>query len=65
MDEFFGIVILIVLGVGGAIWLEAASCSSKTEGIGMPHKWGPLSGCLVKDKKDGAWVPLENYRNIN
>jgi hypothetical protein len=36
------------------------SCNTETKYIGIPHKWGLWSGCLVQE--NGNWIPLDNWR---
>lgn len=66
MSEGFKIILIAVstLGaiVGLAAWSSSAICHAKTKDIGYQSQWGLMSGCLVK--KDGDWIPLENFRSI-
>jgi len=66
MDDFpwagviaFVIVLALLCGIGAVI--DDAACSAKTADIGMPHRWGIFSGCMVQIP-DGNWLPLETYR---
>lgn len=43
------------------VMIESATCNAKTAGLAIPHDWGFLAGCRVRDPKAG-WVPLANYR---
>ncbi len=65
MSDFFIMVVFpAAVLIGGAMWLDSASCESRWKGSGMQTSWGPLQGCLVK-RKDGTWVPDKMMRDIN
>lgn len=65
MSQIIFMIGALIFTLSGAAWLDSASCEAKTKNIGMNHDWGIMSGCLVQDPKTNAWVPLENYRNID
>lgn len=56
-----GVFILFLLVCAIGVWLESASCHAKFAGSNLESRWGLMSGCRVKDPKQG-WVPAENYR---
>jgi len=55
--------VVVILVVGAICWMFASyECSAKWEKSGMATDWGPIQGCLIK--RDGKWIPSENYREI-
>lgn len=60
LAAMFGIVLLIALLIGGAIFLESYECHAKWDQSGRSARWGMISGCMVQD--GGYWVPAANVR---
>ncbi len=66
-ELWFGVVILIICVVGLAIGIDWAvknsACSSRAQGLGLEHDWGPIQGCLVKVGK--RYAPIEYIRIVD
>lgn len=59
-----GVIVLIFTPViGGAMYLDYASCRSQGRAIGKPVSWGPLQECIV-EIRPGLRVPMDNYRGV-
>lgn len=54
----FGVIIIICLG----FWGVSVSCDQRAVSF-EDHKWGFLSGCMVKH--NGKWLPLDNIRGFD
>lgn len=59
---YLGIGIFLAAIIILLFWLMSAKCEAETKDIGFEHRWSILSNCMIK--KDGAWIPLNNYRAI-
>lgn len=51
------IVILAIFGLG----LKYYKCTTKAEKQGYECSWGPIQGCMVK-QKDGSWIDYDRLR---
>jgi hypothetical protein len=54
------LVVFVAMVVGLVYCIEPPSCDSRTEDIGMDHRWSFWGGCQV-NLSDGTWIPLKNY----
>lgn len=54
------IVAIVVASIIGVTKFDEAKCIAKTEGIGFPHRWSWIGGCLIEVNPD-QWIPLESY----
>lgn len=41
--------------------LASASCSSRSEKMGVRSAWGPLQGCMI-EYRPGKWIDINRYR---
>jgi hypothetical protein len=55
------VVLVLVLILGGALWLDLKVCDASTAGIGFPHTWSVWSSCMI-EPTPGQWIPLKNWR---
>lgn len=55
-------IIIIILAVGLAYFLEKTSCNSKTNIMGIEHSYGFFAGCMVKI--DNKWQPFNDYNTV-
>lgn len=62
---FFIVALGFIAFIGFGCIMDSAACEAQTKDIGMNHRWGIMSGCMVQDNKTNAWIPLDNYRNID
>ena len=52
---------LLVVFIGGALVLDNYACHAKAEKQGYVCSWGPIQGCMVK-QKDGTWIDYDRLR---
>lgn len=57
---FFYLIVFALL-MFAAWFFRAWSCQSRAEQMGIPFRYGIVTGCMIKPK-DQDWVPIENYR---
>lgn len=48
--------------IGGAMWLDMASCHSRWRAAGIETSWGPLQQCVIKTET--GWVPERVFRDV-
>lgn len=53
--------IAIVLMLFGACVFNSCQCHSKAEKQGYECSWGPIQGCMIK-QKDGTWIDYDRLR---
>ena len=53
--------ILIIALIFGCFVYNYFECHSKAEKQGYECSWGPLQGCMVK-QKDGSWIDYDRLR---
>ena len=58
----FTVFAILALAFVGLFWISHTRCESRATLMETEYKWGIVLGCMIKDKKDGKWVPIENYR---
>jgi hypothetical protein len=63
MDFVWAIIILVVVIIGGALWLDSSSCHARWELSGKKVSWGPLQGCLVQ-RENGTWISDKYLRDM-
>lgn len=56
------LVIGLVMGIGGIIY-NNYSCRLRWWDSGMPMKYSPLTGCMVRIRPD-TWVPADTVKEI-
>lgn len=61
-DFIASLIIAVIIGLV-FVALSYFECDSKAQSF--VHSWGPIQGCMIKEPKDGIWIPLENYRNVD
>lgn len=44
------------------MWRSSVSCDDRWSESIYPHKWRPISGCMVKTDK--GWIPSSNVRDF-
>jgi len=68
LKDLLNITIILVLTFaivfGCGFFVSYISCSARTEDIGVPHRWGAMSGCRI-EASPGQWVPLDNWRKFD
>lgn len=47
--------------VGGSLVISNYMCHTKAEKQGYVCSWGPMLGCMVK-QKDGTWIDYDRLR---
>lgn len=67
MEDEIGFIIFLVILITPISFLgyfaSKISCNSTANAMYKDHKFGIISGCLIKVKDE--WVPLDNYRKID
>lgn len=54
-------VLIIAALVGCSLVIKNYKCHSKAEMQGYECSWGPIQGCMVK-QKDGTWIDYDRLR---
>lgn len=52
--------LVVVVGIAAA--MDAASCEAKADKMGYDMDYGPVQGCMVH--VDDRWLPIESVRVI-
>jgi hypothetical protein len=52
---------LLAVFIGMALVFNNYKCHTKAEKQGYECSWGPIQGCMVK-QKDGTWIDYDRLR---
>ena len=60
-DHTIGVLVgLLGLLLAVMYFIDMATCTAKTEGMGSQSRYSALAGCQIEVNPD-QWIPLESY----